>query len=320
MIGETLDWIARGRELVPKPDRRVLLSPPRLVARFAKFALNRELGHYHGSTADDIAARDPEFLEWGLRFFSAFGRRYFRVRTEGVDYVPATGPALLVANHSGGLVPIDGFFIGLSIFERFGGARAMYSLVHDFMFDDEVLRRYALKMGMLRATDVSAQHAFGKGHLVLVYPGGDWETFRPFRERGQIELGGRKGFVRLALRERVPIVPVVCAGSHEQFIVLTRGDKLARVVRAHKWARTDVMPIVFALPWGVTVGFVPYLPLPAQITISFLPAMSWPDLGPEAADDPAIVSRLYNEVSGAMQVELDRLDEGRHFLVGRGAS
>ncbi len=312
-----MDMLARARRLIPKDDRRVLLSPPRLVGRFMRFALHRQLGGGKEHAADDVAARDPDLVSLFMDFFAACGRRYFRVRIDGVENVPATGPALLVANHSGGLVPIDGFFIGLALYERFAGARAMYSLVHDFMFDDDVLRRYALRLGMLRAGGDSARHAFARGDLVLVYPGGDWEAFRPFKQRGRVDLDGRKGFIQLALRERVPIVPIACAGSHEQLVVLTRGERLARLVRAHAWARTDVFPIVLSVPWGVTLGFVPYLPLPAQMSISFGAPMSWPGLGPNAANDPATVERCYLDVEGTMQAMLDRLGEGRRFLLGQ---
>ena len=147
----------------------------------------------------------------------------------------------------------------------------------------------------------------------MVFPGSDLDTFRPFRDRNKIVLGGRKGFLRLALREGVPIVPVVTAGTHEQFVVLARGDRLAKLVHAHAWARTEVMPLVLALPWGVTSGFVPYLPLPAQTTVAFLPAMRWPacDLS-----DPA-VDRCYAEVEDAMQHGLDALTHDRRFLRGR---
>lgn len=317
MLTEAVAWTARARALIPREDRRVLLSPPRLVARFTRFALHRAIGRGAGSAADDVHARDPALLSLFMEFFAAFGRRYFRLRVEGVENVPATGPVLLVANHSGGLVPIDGFFIALAIYERYGAGRAMYSMVHDFLFDDEVLRRYALKLGMLRAGGDSARHAFAAGHCVLVYPGSDWDTFRPFSARGRVVLAGRKGFLKLALRERVPIVPVVSAGTHEQLIVLTRGDKLARLIGAHRWARTDVLPIVLALPWGLTIGFVPYLPLPAQTTVSFGAPISWPALSPAAADDPAVLERCYREVEGRMQAMLDRLDAGRHFLVGK---
>lgn len=56
---------------------------------------------------------------------------------------------------------------------------------------------------------------------------GDPEAFRPWRDRGRIDFGGRKGFVALALEHRVPVIPVTAAGSHETTFVLARGDRLA---------------------------------------------------------------------------------------------
>lgn len=315
-----VEWLQRARRLIPKEDRRVLVSPPRLIARFMRFTLHHALGRA-APVADDVDAIDPAYVELFMDACQGLGRPYFRLRVEGVENVPATGAALLVGNHSGGLVPLEGFFVGMSLWERFGLARRMYALVHDFLFDDEILRRYALRIGMLRASGDSARHALERGHLVLVYPGGDWESFRPFSERFHVDLDRRKGFIRLALRQRVPIVPIVTAGSHEQFIVLTRGERLARLVGLHRFARTDVLPIVIAVPWGVTVGFVPYLPLPTQMTIAFGEPMSWPELGPEAADDPAVVDRIYDELVARMQAKMDQLADGRHFLLGRrGAS
>jgi hypothetical protein len=80
------------------------------------------------------------------------------------------------------------------------------------------------------------------------------------------------------------------------------------------WARTEVLPIALALPWGLTSGFVPYLPLPAQTTLAFLPPMTWPELGPGSADRPEDLERCYREVEAAMQVTMDRLTRGRRFL------
>ncbi len=174
-----------------------------------------------------------------------------------------------------------------------------------------------MRIGLLRAGHESARHAFERGDIVLVYPGSDLETFRPWRERGRIVLGGRKGFLRLALGSGVPIVPVVSAGTHEQFIVLTRGDRLARLLHMHAWARTFVCPIVFALPWGITSGFVPYLPLPAQTTVAFGPPMTWPDLCSNAADDPAALDRCYRDVERTMQAMLDGLYAGRRPFLGQ---
>lgn len=317
MIGETVEWMRHARRVVPRQDRRVLLSPPRLVSRFWRFARARHAGRARPAEADDVRRFDPEFAGLILDFFELLGRGYFRLRTSGVELVPESGPVLLVGNHNGGLVPTDGFFTAVAIRRRFGEKRAMFSLAHDFLFDDELLRSYALRLGMLRASSESARHVFAAGGLLLVYPGGDLETFRPFADRGRVDLGGRTGFIELALRERVPIVPVVSAGAHEQLIVLTRGDRLARLVRAHAWARTDVFPLVLALPWGLTSGFMPYLPLPAQTEVTFGAPIRWPALGPGDAERPEVVQRCYDEVESRMQAMLDRLMEGRRFLLGR---
>jgi 1-acyl-sn-glycerol-3-phosphate acyltransferase len=312
---EIRDWLRRARRVVPREDRRVLFDPPRLVARFLRYSLRRHRG-LAGVGADDPAARDPELVTLVMDLFRWLGKHYFRFRVEGVEHVPP-GPVLLVGNHNGGLLPSEGFFTVLAIHDRFGPDRAVYALAHDFLFDDPTLRRYAARMGALRAGHDSARRALAAGHAVLVYPGSDLDTFRPFRERNKIVLGGRTGFVKLALRAQVPIVPVVTAGTHEQLIVLSRGDRLAQLVHAHAWARTEVLPLVLAIPWGLTLGFVPYLPLPAQTTQVFLPALRWPELGPAAADSPDALARCYRDVETAMQTALDRITRGRRFLLGQ---
>jgi 1-acyl-sn-glycerol-3-phosphate acyltransferase len=316
-IGEAIDWIARARRLVPREDRKILLSPPRLVGRFAKYALHRARGDAGSAPADDIHARDLDLLLLLGDLYRWLGRHYFRLRVEGLENVPAEGPVLLVGNHSGGFLPSEGFFTQVAIHDHFKRDRPVYALAHDFLFEDPTLRRYAGRLGLLRAGRESARHAFAAGACVLVYPGSDIDTFRPFRDRNKIVLGGRKGFIKLALREGVPIVPVVTAGNHEQMIVLSRGEWLAHLLRAHRWARTEVLPIAFALPWGITSGFVPYLPLPAQTTLAFLPPITWPELGPDSADRPEVLERCYRDVESAMQSTMDRLTIGRRFLRGQ---
>jgi 1-acyl-sn-glycerol-3-phosphate acyltransferase len=260
--------------------------------------------------------RDPGFVEDFLAWVRWVGERWFRYEVEGVQNVPATGPALLVGNHNGGVMVWDSALTFAAILDHHGPGRAVYGLGHDGFGWSEKLGRYAARFGALRASHEAAEAAFDRGHLVVVYPGSELDSCRPYRERARIVLGGRKGFVRLALRSGVPVIPVVSAGAQEQFVVLTRGEGIARRLRLDRRIRSNVFPICWSLPWGITSAYLPFIPLPAQISISFLRPLVW-DGGPGAADDARIVDRCYREVESVMQEELDRMYRGRLPLIGR---
>ena len=85
---------------------------------------------------------------------------------------------------------------------------------------------------------------------MLVYPGGDYEVHRPSWEAGKVDFGGRKGFIKLALEEDVPIVPIVSAGGQETALFLSRGERLAKLLRLDKLFRLKVLPISL----GAAVG------------------------------------------------------------------
>jgi len=315
-LEELLDWSRRARRALPPSDQRRLLDPLWLATRFARFVWHRSTGR---PTCDDDAVppRDPELVALLLDLVDGPGRRYFRYESQGVEHLPAHGPALLVGSHNGGLLPTDGLFVALELRRRGGPGRAMHALAHDFVFDDPTIRAYAGRIGLLRARRDSAERALRRGDCVLVYPGSDRDAFRSFRDRRRVVLAGHRGFVRLALETGVPIIPFVSAGVHEQLIVLSSGGALASALRMHAWARTDVFPIVLSLPWGLTTGYLPYWPLPAQIALSFGPPIRWPELGPDAAGVPSHVDACYREVEHGLQSMLDRLHAGRRPWLGR---
>src|SRR5918995_255630 len=111
-----------------------------------------------------------------------------------------------------------------------------------------ILRRY----GTVDASHQHAQQALRKGAALLVYPGGDWEVHRPTWEGRKVDFDGRRGFIRLALNEGVPIVPVVSAGGQETALFLSRGDWLARLLQLDRLFRLKVLPILLAPPWGIS--------------------------------------------------------------------
>jgi 1-acyl-sn-glycerol-3-phosphate acyltransferase len=153
---------------------------------------------------------------------------------------------------------------------------------------------------------------FERGAAVLVYPGGDWETFRPSWHSDRIEFAGRKRFVNLALAEGVPIVPVVSIGGQETALFLTRGERLARLLRLDRLLRLKVLPISIGPPLGPNLlDFPGRLPLPSKVTIRVMPPI---EVESRFGPDPEL-DVVHDEVTGEMQETLDELSEERTLPV-----
>ena len=145
-----------------------------------------------------------------------------------------------------------------------------------------------------------------------MYPGGDLEVHRPSWEGGRVDFGNRQGFIRLALDQGVPIVPVVSIGGQETALFLSRGEGLARLLRLDKMFRLKVLPISLALPWGLNIGdMLGHIPAPAKITIETLPPI---DLEAEFGPNPD-AAEIYDHLIRLMQETLDALAAERRFPV-----
>lgn len=250
---------------------------------------------------------DPSFLEEYLPFFD-FVLRYFDANVQGFENLPAEGPMLLVGNHSGGtLVPDVAVFIAAWYRAR-GLESPLMALAFDAVFGLPGVGTAARKAGVMPANPDNAREALASGAALLVYPGGDHDAYRPWADRNRIDFDDRKGFVKVALRERVPVIPVVGHGAHESLVVIARGDSFSRALGFDR-LRTTVMPLVWQLPWGISLPFVPGVPMPVKVSMQVGPAVDWSRYGPEDAEDPVVVGRCYEEITGAMQENLDRLAE-----------
>src|SRR5918911_3767683 len=185
----------------------------------------------HTLDGNDIDAWDPEYIRRVLPLWRTVMGTYFRGEVRGLDNIPSEGPSLLVGNHSGGTMIADTFVFAGEFYEHFGPERRFHQLAHDIAarLPGTGLSRW----GTVAASHDNAHRAFDKGAPVLVYPGGDYETFRPSWHSDRIEFGGRKGFIKLALEQGVPVVPVVAIGGQETALFLTRGERAAR---ATKWS------------------------------------------------------------------------------------
>jgi len=216
-----------------------------------------------------------------------------------------------VGNHSGGTLIADTFVFSQHFYDHFGADRRFHQLAHDLVFQVPglaTLRRY----GTIPANHENARAALERDAALLVYPGGDHETYRPSWHSSEIEFGGRSGFVRLALDAGVPIVPVVAIGGQETALFLSRGERLSHALQLDRLLRLKVLPLQLAPPFGVTVLDLPgRLPLPSQITVQVLPQI---DLRENFGPDPD-EEAVYRAVTSMMQEALDELQVERDLPV-----
>ena len=217
----------------------------------------------------DLDERDPDYIREQLPRFWLLSSIWFRGEVRGLGNIPDDGPVLLVGNHSGGNMIPDTMVFTVAFSTYFGVERAFYQLAHNLVLSLPGLS-WLRKFGTVAASPGNARKALASGAALLVYPGGDYEVHRPSWEGNRVDFGGRKGFIRLALEQEVPIVPVVAIGGQETALFLTRGERLARLLALDRVLRLKVLPISLSLPWIVNIGDFGHIPLPAKITIETL--------------------------------------------------
>ncbi len=259
----------------------------------------------------DLDERDPDYIREQLPLAWLFASLWYRGEVRGLGNIPDDGPVLLVGNHSGGNMTPDTLVFTLAFNTYFGVERAFYQLAHNLVLSMPGLGSLR-KFGTVAASPENARKALDSGAALLVYPGGDYEVHRPTWERNRIDFNGRKGFIRIALDQEVPIVPVVAIGGQETALFLSRGERLARLLALDRVFRLKVLPISLAVPWGLNVGdMLGHIPLPSKITIETLPPI---DLRAEFGDDPDI-DDIYDHLLRLMQDTLDALAAERRFPV-----
>src|SRR3954469_2746979 len=257
----------------------------------------------------DLDERDPDYIRDTLPGMWLLASFYFRADVKGLENIPAEGPVLLVGNHSGGNMTPDTLVFTLAFNTYFGVERRFYQLAHNLVLAMPPLASLR-KYGTVAASSENAQKALDTGAALLVYPGGDYEVHRPSWDSARVDFGGRKGYIRLALEKNVPIVPLVSLGGQETALFLSRGERLARLLRLDKTLRLKVLPISLAIPWGLNVGdMLGHVPLPAKITVEVLPPIH---LRQEFGQDPN-VAEINRHVLSEMQGKLDELAAERRF-------
>lgn len=235
-----------------------------------------------------------------------WARTYHRLEVQG-ELPKLDGPALFVANHGFGGITDVNVFATWAVEQDLGLDRPLVALGHGMgwkMGGGGVMEG----LGAIPASSSAAEDAFAEGCHVLVMPGGDLESFKPFSERNKVIFGGRSGFARVAMKAGVPILPIVTAGAGETLYVISRGEKLAKITGVERVLRLKALAVTISAPLGLTVGGAPYLPLPAKLVSRVLPLMT-PMQGESS-------ERFATRVHTAMQDAMDDMTKDRKFLIG----
>lgn len=231
---------------------------------------------------------------------------YFRVEMTGWNRLPDNA-SMLVGVHSGTWLTMDAWTLCAEWRRRFKGRRILHGTAHDVLMALPGLGAYFRNSGVIPAKRASVTAAFSAGHDVVIWPGGEVDAMRSWSKRHTVVLGGRKGFIRQAIRSGVPIVPVATVGGHETVFVLSECRKLAKMLRLKKLLRTEIAPLILGFPLGITLEAFPmHIPLPAKIRTEILDPIEI-DTDPERENDNAYVDRIYNEVERSIQAGVNRL-------------
>jgi len=233
-------------------------------------------------TAVGLASRSTQVDPWGKDASLASSLRpladlmydsYWRVAVEGAENVPS-GPCIIVSNHAGAL-PLDGPMLHLVLRRERPDLPESRWLLEDQIFHAPFIGVLANRLGAVRASPENALRLLEEGRPVLVFPEGFQALSKPMHERYQLRRFGRGGYVKIAARAKVPIVPVAMVGGEE------------------------AMPLLAKLP-ARALG-LPYLPitlppLPVQWKIRFAPPIELDDAPADVESDLAWVEQTNTRV------------------------
>lgn len=275
----------------------------RRVAGAAEFVRRRVTGDY----AVDEFGFDPAFNDAiALPALRALFDRWFRVEVTGIENVPFTGPALVVANHAG-VLPIDGLMATVAVHDKHPAHRALRLLAADLVFDLPVLSTAARKAGHTMACRTDAHRLLSRGELTAVFPEGYKGLGKCFKDRYRLQRFGRGGFVSAAVRSRAPIIPCSIVGSEEIYPMVGNLRMMAQLLGLPYFPITPLWPL--AGPMGL-------IPLPSKWRIEFGAPIPTTDIDRSAAEDPMVAMELTEHVREVIQHTLHRLrsDRGHPFL------
>ncbi len=234
-------------------------------------------------------ARTAWLSHWNLM------RRYHRYEVVGESHLTAVRPALLVGYH-GRPIAHDLCMLQAYLHERTGDIPRAF--IHEGFAHNAVLRAVVDGVGFLTGDEASLAASLDRGELLMVTPGGTREGCRSARHRYAVDWGSRRGYLKLAIRHGLPIIPAAASGVDDMYLGLNDGDAWSRRLRVpHK------VPVWLGLgPLGLWPLSPPF---PVKVTQHLGAPITAHLADPQRYRDPAALDALHHEVTAAVQRLLD---------------
>jgi 1-acyl-sn-glycerol-3-phosphate acyltransferase len=270
------------RKRTPKAATKTLAKPPTKAP--AKAAPKKAAKKATPPAAQD--GLDPSVIAKLLPALRAL-RGYTRLKADGLQHLPK-GPAILAANHTGWL-GLDYALTALVLHDE--RDRTPRGLVHAAWFSNPVTARFARQIGLSKVSKESMAAQLARGHLVMVFPEGEKGAFRAASGYEVLEFA--RGFVRVAMAQRVPVVPVAILGGEES-------NPVDRTLKGYE----EMLKLQLPVPRNI-------LPKPVKWRIRFLPPIDFSSAKPEDADDTDRVHAIAADVRSRVQKALRQLEKER---------
>lgn len=247
--------------------------------------LKRMVYHDAGHGYDPFGLH-PDAVALGIRITAPLYERYFRVQTHGIENIPASGPAVIVANHSG-TVPTDAMMLWADIVRNSDPPRIPRPVADHFVPMMPVIGTLFARGGMVGGSLGNARVLLENGDMILVFPEGVPGISKHFRDRYHLT-DWRVGHVELAIRHGAPVIPVGIVGAEEQMPQI---------------GKLNVK--LFGAPF-LPITLTP-LPLPVRYHILYGPPIPIPELyRPDQADDPGVVREAAARTRAAVEALLQK--------------
>lgn len=208
----------------PEDERPVSLVPAPRPERLDLTERERELRR--GDV--DAWGRSEHMRALVRRVYDPMYRYWFRAEWEGLEHIPREGGALLVANHAGA-IPADAPVIMHGIETEL--QRPVYGLAENlFRAVPFVGTMWSRVGGVAAHPDNAYRLLHDDRQLVLVFPEGTKGTGKTYRDRYKLHRFGRAGFVEIAMRSGVPVIPIAVVGNEEAMPIVFKSRRLAALL------------------------------------------------------------------------------------------